>query len=443
MVEKLHYILLALISIGWSNQVVADWPQLRGAHGDGHSQAENLPTNWGGILDPYEWQCKLPGRGWSSPIVIGDSVWLTAAEVTGIPDDGSKEKLAFDPEGPLYFQTHGEVSCFAIEIDLATGKLIRKIDLLTVQSPPPIHGMNSYASPTPAGNERLIVFHFGSLGTTAVDLATGKTLWKRAFAIEEITGPASSPILVDGLVILINDGANEQYVIALDQKSGDTVWKAPRPPMTVRDKQFRRAFSTPTLIEYEGRKQLLAPTAQWLVSYDPVTGKEWWRCKTADGYSVVPQAAYYEGIAFVSTGFMKPELWAIRVDGEGDVSESHVLWKSTRQAPDIASPIIVNDRLYTISTRGVLNCFDAKNGQLKWQQRMEGSYGASPIYASGKLYVVSQVGVTTVIQPGEIYQELARNETFGETLATFAVAKDRILIRTDPILYSVRNHQRD
>ncbi len=443
MIEKLRYILLVLTFIGLSTVVVADWPQFRGKKGDGHGEAKNLPTNWGGLLDPYHWQCKLPGRGWSSPVVIGNSIWLSAAEVTGIPDNETKERLAFDPEGPLYFQTHDSVTCFSIEIDLESGKLIRKIDLLTVQSPLPIHGMNSYASPTPAGNEKLIVFHFGSLGTVAVDIVSGQTLWKKTFAIEEITGPASSPVLVDGLVILIHDGADEQYVIALDQKTGDTVWKAPRPPMVVRDKQFRRAFSTPTLIEHVGRRQLLAPTAQWLVSYDPATGKEWWRCKTADGYSVVPQAAYCEGIAFTSTGFMKPELWAIRVDGEGDVSESHVLWKSARQAPDIASPVIVDDLLYTITTRGILNCFEAKSGQLRWQQRMDGSFGASPIYADGKLYFVNQAGVTIVIQPGQTYQELARNETFGETLATPAIAKDRIIIRTDPILYCVKTPQSD
>jgi outer membrane protein assembly factor BamB len=303
--------------------------------------------------------------------------------------------------------------------------------------------LNSYATPTPTGNQQLIVFHFGSLGTFGVEIASGKTLWQRKFPIEEITGPASSPVLVDGRVFLINDGADEQYLVAMDPTTGETIWKTPRPPMTVRDKQFKRAFSTPIFIDYGGRKQIIAPTAQWLVSYDPLSGKEWWRCKTADGYSVVPQAAYHEGTAFVSTGFMKPELWAIRVDGVGDVTDSHVEWKSTRQAPDVASPIIVDGLLYTVSSRGILNCFEAKSGQLVWQQRMEGAYAASPIFADGRLFVVNQSGVTTVLEPGRKYTELARNETFGETLATIAIAKDRILIRTDPVLYCIEKHQRD
>jgi outer membrane protein assembly factor BamB len=442
MIKKLQIVLMVIV-VAWSSTAVADWPQFRGGKGDGRSDGRNLPTTWGGPFEPYAWQCRIPGRGWSSPVIIGNSVWLTASEVTSLPDERSKEKLAFDPEGPLYFQTHQEVSCFAFEIDFDSGKLKRKIDLLTVQSPQPIHALNSYATPTPTGNQQLIVFHFGSLGTFGVEIASGKTLWQRKFPIEEITGPASSPVLVDGRVFLINDGADEQYLVAMDPTTGETIWKTPRPPMTVRDKQFKRAFSTPIFIDYGGRKQIIAPTAQWLVSYDPLSGKEWWRCKTADGYSVVPQAAYHEGTAFVSTGFMKPELWAIRVDGVGDVTDSHVEWKSTRQAPDVASPIIVDGLLYTVSSRGILNCFEAKSGQLVWQQRMEGAYAASPIFADGRLFVVNQSGVTTVLEPGRKYTELARNETFGETLATIAIAKDRILIRTDPVLYCIEKHQRD
>ncbi len=389
-------------------------------------------------MNPCEWQSQLPGRGWSSPIVVGNSVWLTAAEVVGLPDAQSQAKLEFDPEGPLYFQTHAAVAFILLELNPTNGKLRRKIDLFKSLSPPPIHGMNSYASPTPTGNDRLIVCHFGSLGTVAVDRVTGEILWKKVFPVEDITGPGSSPILHENLVIIANDGADEQAVFALHQQNGEMVWKAPRPPMQVHDKQFRRAFSTPVIVNFNGEKQLLSATAQWMVSYNPDSGSENWRCRIADGYSLVPQPAYADGTVYVATGFMKPELWAIRIDGSSDVGETHVVWKSSRQAPELASPIIVDDALYTVSSRGILSCLARSTGEVRWQQRLSGTFVASPVYVDGKIFIVNQSGVTYVVQPGDKYVELGRNETFGETQATPAITGDRLLIRTDPILYSIR-----
>jgi outer membrane protein assembly factor BamB len=433
--------LLALIALsgGWAglraqeNKLV--WPQFRGPMGNGYSPARNLPTEWGGFLQSPRWQISIPGRGWSSPIIVGSNVWLTSAEVESLPGSRAADKLNFDAEGPLYFQTHARVTFWVMAIDLSTGVVRHRLELFTANNPAPIHATNSYATPTPVSDGRFVYCHFGSLGTLAVDAESAQVRWHRQLKVEDITGPGSSPILWEQLLILTCDGADEQYLVGLDKHTGETVWKTNRPPMLVRDKQHRRAFSTPSLIEHSGKQQLIAPTAQWVVSYDPATGREHWRCRTTDGYSVVPQVACVDGIVVASTGYLKPELWAISIDGDGDVSSTHVLWKSARQAPELASPIIIAKAVYTLSSQGVLSVRDLRSGAIRWQQRLEGSFAASPVFADGKLYITSRSGVTTVIQPGDRFHELARNDTFGETLATMAVGDDCLILRTDPVLY--------
>jgi hypothetical protein len=242
-------------------------------------------------------------------------------------------------------------------------------------------------------------------------------------------------------LILVCDGADEQYIVALEKRTGEILWQTYRPPIEAEQSFKRRAFSTPISIQHIGRQQLIVPTAQWLVSYNPETGDEWWRCKIAKGYSVIPQPVFHDGLVFVCSGYPKPELWAIQADGSGDVSETHVAWKYTRQAPEIASPIVVDDKLYLVSASGILSCLRTSDGLMHWQQRLEGHFAASPIHAGDKLYITNQAGLTTVLRPGSSYTELAKNQTFGETLSSIAVAGDSLLLRTDPVLFRIRKSE--
>lgn len=436
---RFSLVFLSLGRIGSSAENgLPGWPQFRGPKADGHSAVRDLPTTWGGFLERYAWQASIPGRGWSSPIVIGDRIWLTTAESTAMRESDVAHKLAASEADIEDFQTHGKVTFLAIELDLNTGTLLRKVELFSVDNPPPIHATNSYASPTPATDGEHLFCHFGSLGTVGMSLVSGRVQWKRRLTVEDITGSGSSPILIGNRLIIACDGADEQYLVALDKKTGAILWQTARPPMIAKESFRRRAFSTPILIHHSGRQQLIASTAQWLVSYDPENGAEWWRCKTAMGYSVIPQPAFHDGLAFVCTGYTRPELWAIRVDGSGDVSETHVVWKYSRQAPEIASPIVIEDALYLVSVSGVLSCLRASDGQIQWQRRLEGNYAASPIFADQKLYLTSQSGLTTVLKPGPTYTELAKNQTLGETMATLAIAGDSLLLRSNPILYCIR-----
>jgi outer membrane protein assembly factor BamB len=417
----------------------ADWPQFRGPTGDGTAVANQLPTTWGPNQN-IAWQTEIPGRGWSSPIVVGNRVWLTSAEQTALTTAQRDKKLAQGVYRDFaeQFQAHASVTLYAIEVDVRNGELIRQIELLTCDDPPPIHSTNTYASPTPVADSQRLCCHFGSLGTVALNLQTGSILWKQKFAVDDITGPGSSPALWQDKLIIPCDGADQQFVVALDSRTGQIAWQTPRPKIDATDTKQRRAFSTPLVIQHAGRDQAIIPAAQWICSYDPSTGRELWRVNFGDGHAIIPRPVYRDGLVYICTGFVKPQLWAIGVDGAGDVTDTHVLWKYDKQVPEISSPIVVGDEIYFVSSLGIATCLDRLTGELVWQHRLGGNFAASPIAAGGKLYFTSREGATTVIEAGRRYHELARNQLFGQTMASLAVAGDSLLIRADRTLYCIR-----
>lgn len=416
----------------------ADWSQFRGPTGDGQSDARNLPDTWGGLFRSATWQASTPGHGWSSPVVVGQRIWLTAAEQTAFPVDQLQKKLADSPYGVEDFQTHAAVTMLAVELDATNGRVLRKLELFTSDNPAPIHALNSYASPTSVTDGKRLYCHFGSLGTVCVDIEKGEILWKQRFVFDEITGPGNSPVLCGDHLILACDGADQQFVVALDALTGKEVWRKQRPTITVPDNKLRRSFSTPLVIQHAGRTQLISPAAQWVVSYNPEDGEEWWRVKTtADGHALVPRPVFHQGVVFVCTGYPKPELWAIRVNGSGDVGQSHVKWTYNRQVPEISSPVIVGEQIYFVSGVGVATSLRLADGSLVWQHRIEGNYAASPLAADGKIYFTNQDGLTTVVRPGTTYEELNQNQLPGRTMASLAIVGESLLIRTDSLLYCV------
>jgi outer membrane protein assembly factor BamB len=417
-----------------------DWPQFRGPSGDGCVTAKNLPERWGGF-DAPAWQTEIPGSGWSSPVVVGGKVWLTSAKQAALDEKEREKKLASNPILTPDFQTHASATLLALEIDAASGKILRQIDLFTFADPKPIHAQNTYASPTPVSDGERLYCHFGSLGTVCLEMKSGKILWKQVLTIDEITGPGGSPVLWKDKLIFACDGTDKQFVIALDKLTGKEAWRTNRPPIEAEDNKLRRAFSTPLIITHAGKEQLIVPGAQWVCSYEPATGKEIWRANFGAGHAVVPRPVFKDGLVYICTGYMKPELWAIKVDGTGDVTDSHVVWTCDKQVPEISSPLVSDGEIYFVSSKGVATCLDAKTGEQIWQHRLGGNFAASPLLADGKLYFTSQEGVTSVLKPGRQYEEIARNQLFGQTLASLAVFGDSILIRTQSQLSCIRNSQ--
>lgn len=389
-----------------------DWPAFRGPTGQGHSQAESVPLEWG-EGENVAWKRAIPGEGWSSPVVRDGRVYLTAA----VPaDDGG----------------HG---LHAICLDAQTGEPIWNTRVFRQGSNAPrIHRKNSHASPTPIVTDGRLYVHFGHQGTACLDL-TGEIVWtNRSLRYNPVHGNGGSPVLHDGKLIFNVDGAEEQFIVALDEETGEVVWRTPRS----REVRAGFSFSTPLVVEIDGREQIISPASGAVYSYAPDTGEELWRVDYGDGYSVVPRPVYAEGLVFVCTGFNRPDLLAIDPTGSGNATDTHIRWRTGKTIPTIPSPVAVGGELYVVSDDGVATCFDAESGEVHWRQRLDGPVSASPVHADGRIYFQLENGETVVIAPGTEYEELARNSLEAEKVqASYAVCDGAIFIRTEGHLYRI------
>lgn len=254
-------------------------------------------------------------------------------------------------------------------------------------------------------------------------------------------GPGSSPILHGGLLILVRDGRDQQYVTALDPKTGETVWKTDRSPIRATTGDFKKSFSTPLVIEAAGRTQMVVPGAQWIVSYDPATGKEIWRVDDGNGFSAAPRPVFGHGLVYACTGNAggRPQLWAIRPDGQGDVTATHVAWKLNAGIPMMPSPVLVGQRIYIPDDDGLVACVDALTGKILGKHRLGENQCASPVAAEGRIYFFGQEGTAVVLRAGKDMERLAENRLDGGPLfASPAFTEGTIYLRTDRFLYCIR-----
>lgn len=393
-----------------------DWPQFRGPTGQGISNEKNLPIEWGPDNN-VKWKTPIPGLAWSSPVVVKGKIYLTTAVPQG------------DGESP-------DQSLRALCLDAKTGDIVwdEQVFLQEGKTAPKIHGKNSHASPTPVVvGDRLFV-HFGHMGTACLDLS-GKPVWtNRDLSYKPVHGNGGSPIYHNGLLIFTADGASDPLVIALQADSGEVAWKYPRPEVS--SNHF--AFATPLAIEVNGQWQIVAPGGGSVSGINANDGSEIWRSYYGDGYSVIPRPVYAHGLVFVSSSYDRPTAYAIRPDGHGDVTETHVAWKTEKAAPHTPSMLVVGDELYMVADDGVTACYNAKTGKQNWQQRLPGGYSASPVFADGKIYFVNEEGQGTVIAPGKKFKKLGENG-FGErTLASYAISDGAVFVRTKEHLYRVQ-----
>jgi outer membrane protein assembly factor BamB len=419
---------MVLLTIGQMT-VRADWPEFRGPSGDGHVSAAadtkliGLPLHWS-ETNNIKWKTEIPYKGWSTPVVMGGQVWLTTA-------------------------TEGGHDFFAIGLEAETGKVRFNEKVFHSEHPEPLGNgasMNCYATPSPLIESGRVYVHFGSFGTAALDTTTGKVLWKREdLRCRHYRGPSSSLVSFENLLILTMDGADVQYHAALDKQTGKTVWKTDRsavwndenvPGQMARDGDLRKAHSTPLIVNAAGKNQMLSAGAKAVYAYDPRTGRELWKIQHTD-YSAAPRPVFDRDLAFFVTGLSKPELWAVKTDGQGDLSETNVVWKLKTHVGRYASPILVDGLLYTAAEESFVTCIEAATGQVVWTERMGGKYAASPIYADGRLYFFSQEGITTVLKPGRAFEVLATNTLADGFMASPAVGGKAFFLRTRSHLYRV------
>jgi len=403
-----------------------NWPDFRGAQGDGTTpQADSAPpTEWAEGKN-IVWKTAVAGRAWSSPVVWADQVWVTTAT-----KDGS--------------------AMGALCLDRDSGKVIHQLPLFQNKTVEALgNSVNSYGSPSPVIEADRVFVHFGSYGTAAIDTASGKTLWSRTdLPCQHLRGPGSSPLLVGKLLILTMDGADFQYLVALDTASGDTVWKTDRstkwddiePGGIIRgDGDFRKAYSTPTLTELDGQSIIISPGAKACFAYAALTGEELWHI-TYKGFSNAARSVIAGGHVFINTGFSKPHLLSVRLDPQarGDITDSHTRWDIFKRVPKRSSPVIVGERLYMVSDKGILTCIDTVSGDTVWSERLHGHFSASPIHAGGHLYFFSEMGTAYVVRPGDRFEQVAANTLDSGFMASPAPSGDSLFARSKTHIYRIR-----
>jgi outer membrane protein assembly factor BamB len=399
-----------VVAVCLSASVVAaaqDWRQFRGPGGQGHADGvPGIPIEWAESRN-VAWKVAVPGRGWSSPVLGHGRVWLTTAVL-----DGQNASLQL------------------VSLDAATGRALKPVEVFRLRNAELLNAKNSHASPTPIVDDDRVYVHFGSEGTAAVDL-NGAVLWKARYGCVTQHGSGGSPVLHRGLVIFTCDGFDAAFVTALDARTGRERWK------TWRREPWSQAYATPLVIRVGDADQLISPAAFHVAAYDPASGREIWRVRYDDGFSNVPRPVFAHGLVFITTGFQQPSLLAIRPEGKGDITRTHVVWRLDRGVPLTSSPIVAGDHLYMASDTGVLSCVEAVTGKLVWQQRLPGNYSASPVMAGGLIYFSSEEGVTTVIRPGAAFERVAANVLDAPILASMAVADGSLFVRTATHVYRI------
>jgi outer membrane protein assembly factor BamB len=400
----------------------AQWPQFRGPDGMGTSTSQP-PLSWSEQQN-VAWKVPIHGRAWSSPVVLDDQVWVTTAT----------------PDGR---------ELFAIALDRKTGRILHDLKLFHVATPQYAHPFNTYASPTPVIEPGRVYVTFGSPGTAAIDTSTGKVVWERRdLECNHFRGAGSSPILFGDLLVMHFDGSDRQYVVALDKRTGKTVWQTRRSidfqDLTPEGKpqadgDFRKAFSTPQIVMVGGEPVLVSIGSKATYGYDPRTGKELWRIEERSSHSGSTRPVTGHGLVFYPTGFASGQLLAVKPDGRGDVTGTHVVWRVTRGVPNKPSLVLAGDLIVMINDGGIVTCLEAKTGREVWKDRLEGTFSASPVVASGRVYFFSEEGKTTVVEAGRAFKVLAENQLGDGFMASPAVDGAALILRSRTHLYRIES----
>ncbi|MGE9267849.1 MAG: PQQ-binding-like beta-propeller repeat protein [Verrucomicrobiales bacterium] len=407
----------------------ADWTEFRGPLGNGHLPAssdspQSYPTTWSEEQN-IVWKTPVPGRAWSSPVVADEEIWLTNAT-----PDGKKMS--------------------ALCLDFKTGRIRHERLLFENESPEELgNHVNGYGSPTPTIDDERVYLHFGSYGTAALDRQSAEVLWERRdLPCQHFRGPGSSPILHKNLLILTMDGIDVQYLVALDKKTGQTVWRTPRSTDfgdveadgKIRgDGDFRKSYSTPIIFPHDGREVLLSAGAKAAIAYDANSGEELWHLTYNEFSTSSRPLLLRPDFALISTGFGKSHLLGIRLTPgmRGDVTATAIAWDTFRRMPSRVSPIAVGSELYTVNEKGILSKINSASGEIDWFTSLGGPFSASPVSADGHLYFADENGKTSVVRPGKKDDIISVNQLDEGCMASPALHRGSLLLRTKSHLYRI------
>ncbi len=427
---KLPAILLILFALFRVQPAVAEnWPAWRGPRGDGSSLEKNFPDHWNGPRgENIAWKVEIPGQGHASPIVWDDRIFVVTCR------EDSQERLLL---------------C----LDRASGRILWQQIVLraALERKNPL---NSYASSTPASDGKLVYVTFfesdpaapantagakyakqpaspGWMVVAAYDF-DGKRRWLvRPGAFNSPHGFCSPPLVFEDLVIVNGDHDGDAYLVALKRATGETVWKVPRTHRI-------RSYCPPLVRQIDGRTQMVLAGAECVASYDPRNGKQHWVIE-GPTEQYVASLVYNGKLFFMTAGFPTFHILAIRPDGQGDVTKTHVVWQTTKGCAYVPSPILSGDNrhLLVVSDGGMASCFEAQTGERYWMERIGPHFSASPIQADGRVFFVSDRGVTTIIRPGPKFSVESKNELGEDCYASPAVSHGRIYIRGEKNVYCI------
>jgi len=420
----LAFALLAVTVVVNAVEADENWPSYRGPTEAGHAGNAQLPLKWS-EKENVVWKTAVKGKAWSSPVVWGERIFLTNA-----PEDGSRLSV--------------------VCLDKETGRVLYDKVLHQVVLPQYCHPFNSYASPSPVAEAGRVYVSFGSPYNACLDSESGDILWERTdFVCNHFRGPGSSPFIYKNLLILHFDGSDQQYVVALDKTTGETVWRTDRTvefddvnPETgkiAREGDLRKAFSTPNIADVGGRDVLISLGSMALYDYDPESGEELWRVEFIGSHSGACRPVFANGLVYSITG-SDAELWAVRPDGKGVVTDTHVAWKHKRVAvPRRSSFVVVDDSIFMVNDSGVAACLDAFSGKVIWKKRIGNEFSASLIQDADRIYFFDQKGKTTVVKASREFEVLAENELDEGFMASPAVSGNALFVRTKTHMYRIEN----
>jgi outer membrane protein assembly factor BamB len=402
----------------------SDWTHFRGDKLNGISAEKSAPLKWNDSLN-IAWKTRIEGLGWSSPVVYGSQIWLTSAS-----DDGKQ--------------------LFANCIDFKTGKEVFRIKVLEPAKVYPKHEMNTYATPTPCIEQGFVYVHFGTYGTVCLSTNDGKVVWNRTdLNCDHVQGPASCPVIYQNMLILHIEGADVQYIVALDKSTGKTIWKTDR-PKELYDKLKpigKKSYMTPIIINVNGRDLLISPGSAACIAYDVHTGEEVWRVVQGEDSTIAMPVTekgtlfFYSSFVTDKEGKQYSELIAVDPTGSGDVTGTKVLWRLKLPVLQLSSPVLRNGLIYNIDSKNNISCIEAETGNVIYSKRLQKKYNASPVIAGGNVYLTSMDGETTIIREGRTFEMAGKNKIEGEVFATPAILRNSVIIRTKDFLLKVSENK--
>jgi outer membrane protein assembly factor BamB len=410
------FLSLAIVLLAYSLPAsTTEWPDYRGPTGQGISKAKSPPIEWSTEKNVV-WKTRIPGRGWSSPILVDGKITLTSGVEE--PVDGFHDLKV-------------------IQVDAKSGKILWDKTVLkgTEEEAADRNAKNSLASPSVVVDGGVVYAHFGHMGTVALDFETGKTLWKQKIYYKSQNGNGGSPVLVGDLLVFTTDSFEEPVITALYKDTGKIAWRTTR-SHTVRN---NFSFGTPLVIDNHGRTEIISAGSGMVGAYNPVDGKEIWRVTYPMGFSISNRPIFVDNHLYLTTGFGRPILYKIRVDGAmGDLTETHVEWQYHKSMPKTPSPNFMMGRVIVLEDAGRLQCLDPETGELLWSELLKGKFSASPVQVGELLYCINEEGDCFVIQVKEDGIEIiSENDLEEEALATPAIVDNAIYIRTDPHLWKI------